>query len=123
MPLFIEFRLFGAAPLIYQHLKKIFTHRIFHIKKQPLFGAGFEIKSGVKHSQAKNLVMKNVSFCFLLAILLSCSNGDKSSTTESAPNTPNIQNVNGDVPDTSSSVTLNHTMAQDSSYAKDSTKK
>jgi hypothetical protein len=62
---------------------------------------------------------------FGIMILLSCSNKSKTSpTNEGAPNTPNVENVNGNMPDTSSSVNLaNPPKTQDSSRLKDSTKK
>jgi hypothetical protein len=62
---------------------------------------------------------------FGIMMLLSCSNSNKTSpTNEGAPNTPNVENVNGNMPDTSSSVNLgNPSTAQDSTGLKDSTKK
>ncbi len=48
--------------------------------------------------------------CFI--ILLSCSNEPK--TTESSPNLTNVQNVNGNMPDTSSSISLDNKKTEDS---------
>ena len=70
--------------------------------------------------------MKKIATGFLFMILLSCSNKGKkvSPTNEGTPNTPNVENVNGNIPDTVNTVTLGHPdTTKDSSGLKDSTKK
>ena len=53
--------------------------------------------------------------------LLACNNEPE--TTESSPNLTNVQNVNGNMPDTSSSITLDNKQATDSLSIIDSSKK
>ena len=65
-------------------------------------------------------------FSFLLAagFLVSCgSDGTSNADTgaESAPVTPGIDNVNGNVPDTSETMRLNRPLPMDSTTGKDST--
>ena len=69
--------------------------------------------------------MKKISVCILTALLFSCSDGtDKTTTGESAPGTAPIENVNGNVPDTTNSISPdNTTKVPDSSHLKDSLRK
>lgn len=59
-------------------------------------------------------------------ILLACNNSSDTSTTSidssTAPNSTNVENVNGNVPDTTSGMTLNQSLPVDSSNLKDSGK-
>jgi hypothetical protein len=48
----------------------------------------------------------------IVMVLVSCSNEPKN--TESSPNLTNVQNVNGNMPDTSSSVVLENKRSVDS---------
>jgi len=58
---------------------------------------------------------------FLMACNSSSSTGS-SGDTASTPATTNVQNVNGNVPDTTSGMTLNKSLPVDSSRVKDSLK-
>ena len=67
--------------------------------------------------------------CFTLLALIAglfaaCNNSSKTSTSgDSSTSTPtNVENVNGNVPDTTSGMTLNKPLPVDSSRLKDSTK-
>jgi hypothetical protein len=57
----------------------------------------------------------------LTGILLSCNNNDPK-TTESSPNLTNVQNVNGNIPDTTSSISLENRQTVDSLPVSDSLK-
>lgn len=52
--------------------------------------------------------------------LLACNSGDGSNTGEPSPNTPAVQNVNGNLPDTAGTIRLNGTQGVDSVTARDS---
>jgi len=69
--------------------------------------------------------MKKLVTGFLAIMLFSCSNGDHvAPTNESAPNTPNVENVNGNMPDTTNSIKLGKPdTTPDSVHLKDSLKK
>lgn len=56
-----------------------------------------------------------------LALVLMAACNDSTTTTEAAPATTNVPNVNGNVPDTTNSVNLNADLPKDSSKLKDST--
>ena len=65
--------------------------------------------------------MKNFFFYLLfLMIWGACGNKTEPSTTEETPKPANVENVNGNIPDTTNSVTLNNPMPVDSSKLKDS---
>ncbi|MFL5771662.1 MAG: hypothetical protein ACJ75F_00800 [Flavisolibacter sp.] len=65
--------------------------------------------------------MKKIVICaFAIAVLASCNNS--SGNDEPTPTTTNVQNVNGNLPDTTSGSTLNGTLPVDSSKVKDSLK-
>lgn len=71
--------------------------------------------------------MKRLVFLFLIGgSILACNNNADSSTTSTdsgnAPSSTNVENVNGNVPDTASGMTLNQSMPVDSSNLKDTTK-
>jgi len=68
--------------------------------------------------------MKNILPCLLFVCLSSCSDGT-TTTDESAGTTATpVENVNGNIPDTTNSVSLdNSNKTPDSSHLKDSTKK
>ena len=54
----------------------------------------------------------------LALVLGACSNNTKGTHTgESGPNMTNVENVNGNIPDTSSGAVLNKAPSQDSSHA------
>lgn len=57
----------------------------------------------------------------IMVTLFACNNEPE--TTESSPNLTNVQNVNGNIPDTSSSITLDNKQAEDSLSIADSSKK
>lgn len=70
--------------------------------------------------------MKRLVVLFSIAgFILACNNSADSSTTSTdsgtAPNSTNVENVNGNVPDTNSGMTLNRSLPVDSSNLKDST--
>jgi hypothetical protein len=77
--------------------------------------------------ETKYTIMKNFLFIGLIAIVASCSNGGDTPTTtttnEASPSTP-VENVNGNVPDTTNSISpgSRDKTKVDSSYV-DSTKK
>ncbi|MGE5519776.1 MAG: hypothetical protein ACM3VS_07615 [Candidatus Dadabacteria bacterium] len=61
----------------------------------------------------------------LVVIMVSSScnnsgNGEVSTDSSSGPNTPGMNNVNGNMPDTSNSINLNGNLPVDSSKLKDS---
>jgi hypothetical protein len=58
---------------------------------------------------------------FTVITLFACNNEPE--TTESSPNLTNVQNVNGNMPDTSSSITLDNKQATDSLSIADSSNK
>jgi hypothetical protein len=65
--------------------------------------------------------MKQILICAAAVFLFACSNQSKTPDTNESPGAPNVQNVNGNVPDTSNSVDLSGSgKPVDSSYAKDS---
>jgi len=71
--------------------------------------------------------MKKI-FLFILAIgfLIACNNSSTTSTSADSTTTnsnTNVENVNGNVPDTTSGMTLNQSLPVDSSRMKDSSKK
>ena len=56
--------------------------------------------------------MKGLTLCFIIAICFACNNEDKSAG--GTPTTTSVENVNGNVPDTTNSATLNRPMEVDS---------
>ena len=59
--------------------------------------------------------MKNLFVFFLMAVLFSaCTNDSTPAKDEATPNTTNVQNVNGNVPDTSGGVNMNTQLPVDS---------
>jgi hypothetical protein len=66
-------------------------------------------------------------FLFIIAIgfLLACNNSSNTTTSadSSTTNSTNVENVNGNVPDTTSGMTLNQSLPVDSSRLKDTSKK
>jgi hypothetical protein len=71
--------------------------------------------------------MKNLAFLLIIGnLILACNNSADTSTTSTdsgtAPNSSNVGNVNGNVPDTTSGMTLNQSLPIDSSNLKDSGK-
>jgi hypothetical protein len=63
--------------------------------------------------------MKSIVVLFFVVFLFACNNETKSPGGE-APNTTNVENVDGSIPDTSNSATLNRPMEKDSSKVRDS---
>ncbi len=61
---------------------------------------------------------KLLSFGGVLMVLIACNNSTANS--EPTPSPTNVQNVNGNVPDTANSVNLNANQPIDSSKVKDS---
>jgi len=78
-------------------------------------------------TETKYIIMKYYLLAGMIALLASCSNGSDTPTTtttnEASPNTP-VENVNGNVPDTTNSISPGNRdkTRVDSSYI-DSTKK
>jgi hypothetical protein len=71
--------------------------------------------------------MKRLVLLFLVGnLILACNNSADTSTTftdsGTAPNSTNVGNVNGNVPDTTSGMTLNQSLPVDSSNLKDTNK-
>lgn len=68
---------------------------------------------------------KLLSGLVIMAILIACSNssGNKAATDTTSPNTPALDNVNGNVPETTNTTNLNQPLPIDSSKVKDSMKK
>jgi ABC-type oligopeptide transport system substrate-binding subunit len=74
--------------------------------------------------------MKTMRMKILLAMmavcgLLACNSGSNSTTSadSTSPSPTNVQNVNGNTPDTTSGINLNQPMPVDSSRMKDSAQK
>jgi hypothetical protein len=60
----------------------------------------------------------------IIVLLAACNNSSTTTTTDDAtPNQTGVQNVNGNMPDTSNSININATEHQDSSRVKDSVKR
>jgi hypothetical protein len=59
---------------------------------------------------------KTLSFLLVAGLLVACGNNKSNEETEvkSAPVTPGIDNVNGNIPDTTETIRLNQPMAVDS---------
>jgi hypothetical protein len=69
---------------------------------------------------------KLFSLLFVSSCIVACNNSSSTSNTSddsSGTNPTNIENVNGNVPDTNSGMTLNQSLPVDSSALKDSAKK
>jgi hypothetical protein len=70
--------------------------------------------------------MKKMIACLLLAGFFAACNSDKTTKSEadtkSAPVTPGIENVNGNIPDTTRAIRLNRPLPKDSSQVTDSTR-
>ena len=66
--------------------------------------------------------MKKQWIGLILVIALGACNNEPE-TTESSPNLTNVQNVNGNMPDTSSSISLDSKNTEDSLVVKDSLNK
>ncbi len=70
--------------------------------------------------------MKTVFLLILISVLFACNNSGNT-TTKISPdsggsgNTPGIENVNGNIPDTSAGIKLNKPLPKDSSRLNDST--
>lgn len=74
----------------------------------------------------KSIYMKRVVSLFAIgSFILACNNSADTSTTSTdsgtTPSTTNVENVNGNVPDSNSGMTLNQSLPVDSSNLKDST--
>jgi hypothetical protein len=68
----------------------------------------------------KMKMTKTLIGTLLCGVLFACDNEPK--TTESSPNLTNVQNVNGNLPDTSSGISLENKQAVDSLSVSDSLK-
>jgi hypothetical protein len=64
---------------------------------------------------------KLFAFLFSLALLQACNNSSEAAQTE-VPNPANVENVNGNIPDSTNSINLNQGLPVDSSKVKDSLK-
>ena len=64
--------------------------------------------------------MKILLLFFFSLVFVACSNDATTTTTDSGPNTTNVQNVNGNQPDTSSGITLDSRSHTDTIHKKDS---
>jgi hypothetical protein len=70
--------------------------------------------------------MKRIfSFVVVCNLILACNSSSNSSTStdSTTTNQTNVENVNGNVPDSTSGINLNHSLPVDSSRMKDSLKK
>jgi hypothetical protein len=66
--------------------------------------------------------MKKLLIVSMMAMLMTaCGNGK--SNTDSAPNTTNVENVNGNIPDTTNSVSLESRTSQDTLKTGDSVRR
>lgn len=65
--------------------------------------------------------MKNFIFLFLVSglVCIGCGNDTSQDEDTASPNTPGVQNVNGNLPDTSNAVTLEQPARTDSSAKTD----
>jgi hypothetical protein len=71
--------------------------------------------------------MKRLVSLFMVgSLIVACNNSADTSTTSTdsgtAPNSTNVENVNGNIPDSASGMTLNQSLPVDSSKLKDSGK-
>jgi hypothetical protein len=68
---------------------------------------------------------KLFSIIVLCNFIFACNNSSDSSTSKDSTTTnqTNVENVNGNVPDSTSGINLNHSLPIDSSRMKDSLKK
>ena len=75
-----------------------------------------------KPVKENTIVMKKILYPAVMGFLLACGNEKTDDTkTESSPATPAVENVDGNIPDSTNSVNLNKPMPTDSSRLKDST--
>ncbi|MDB5205056.1 MAG: hypothetical protein JWR72_131 [Flavisolibacter sp.] len=65
--------------------------------------------------------MKKLLSIIVISILFTACNNDKTATPESAPTTTNVQNVNGNQPDTTQGITLDSRQTSDTSKIRDTT--
>lgn len=63
--------------------------------------------------------MKKLLFILLVMSLVNCNSGKKDEETEAGKNMPGVENVNGNIPDTTNAINLGN---KTDSTAKDSTK-
>jgi uncharacterized protein YcfL len=68
---------------------------------------------------------KLLLFIIVCNLIVACNSSNNSSTTtdSTSTNQTNVENVNGNVPDSGSGINLNHSLPIDSSRMKDSLKK
>ena len=71
-------------------------------------------------NHSKKPDMKKMVICSLALVLFISCNNSSGTNEEPTPTPTNVQNVNGNIPDTSSGSNLNGTMPVDSSKLKDS---
>ncbi|HVF80507.1 MAG TPA: hypothetical protein VM884_01160 [Flavisolibacter sp.] len=64
--------------------------------------------------------MKKLLGLTIISVLFAACN-DKTATPESAPNSTNVQNVNGNQPDTTTGITLDSRQSSDTSKIRDTT--
>ena len=85
------------------------------------FGRIIALRNGIKTIHMKKLFF----FIVLCNFFFACNNSSDSSTSKDSTTTnqTNVENVNGNVPDTTSGTNLNHPLPVDSSRVKDSAKK
>ena len=60
--------------------------------------------------------MKKLLFILFVVGILSCSSDKKDDVSKEGVNTPGIQNVNGNIPDTSNSINLDNDKTDSSAY-------
>jgi PBP1b-binding outer membrane lipoprotein LpoB len=65
--------------------------------------------------------MKKLLSITIISIFFAACNDDKTATPPSAPNTTNVQNVNGNQPDTTTGITLDSRQTSDTSKIRDTT--
>lgn len=63
--------------------------------------------------------MKKILFCLSLTLAFAaCNDTSDKEAVEAAPNTPNVQNVNGNMPDTTTGISLDNNGATSDSTRK-----
>ena len=65
--------------------------------------------------------MKKLFSLLVIGFLFSCGNGKTDANKTESPVTPPVDNVNGNIPDSTNSINLNQPLPIDSSHLNDST--
>ncbi|RYZ49325.1 MAG: hypothetical protein EOO14_20840 [Chitinophagaceae bacterium] len=67
--------------------------------------------------------MKKLLSLLIMGFLFSCGNGKMDDNKTESPVTPPVDNVNGNIPDSTNTINLNQPLPIDSSNLKDSTQR